>query len=184
VVSMSIRHAALRASSQPPSRQAPSLEGASAATPPRQYEPAPPSSEASPSKRSLKRSAPLRLPMTPQLSCESPKRSAPTMPTREPPSGPVMPHTSRAASAPVHRMQCAKTMFDDGHHWRSITKRTSSNLRQSESDLSQLHQIGLDDPPIESELSHGRDGGGGVRLMPPNLDEMESTLSAAARLLR
>lgn len=74
----------------------------------------------------------------------------------------------------------AKTMFDDGRYMRSIVAEArAQGLRiaagrgadgEAPPLLRKYAGRAVDKPPVTTELPDGWDGGGGVRIFPPNLD--------------
>ena len=73
----------------------------------------------------------------------------------------------------LKQLRTAKTMFDDGRFAQSIVSEASSSgaPKPTPAALKRMSTSGITRPPTMSDMVEGFDGGGGVRLHPPHLDE-------------
>ena len=68
-------------------------------------------------------------------------------------------------------LRTATTMFDDGRFAQRVVDKASASGSAKPVALQRVSKSGVTRPPVDTPLSEGFDGGGGVRLHPPHLDE-------------
>ena len=78
----------------------------------------------------------------------------------------------RAQSKIVADLKHGKTMFDDGRFLRSVIAEAKSSGREPPPKLLARRSSSIAKDPTTSQLEDGPDGGGGVRLFPPHLDDV------------
>ena len=119
--------------------------------------------------------------------------SSPTSSHRLPPSQPKLPSwrgVSVTMKASKLIMQHQRTMFDDGRFLKSLIAEgrsvglvpVSSAKGGVPPALGRYTKRGISKEPTETLLAAGPDGGGGVRLFPPHLDEGLTQVASSFQL--